>query len=72
MSKKIFMEGDEFSWRKIATCVILILFAWSVGGFLITHHHDEIPMSYQIIIETVILSYFAKDVLRKFKITQDK
>jgi len=60
MSLKIFMDGDEFSWRKGLTGLTALLFSTAVIGFLIKNDFQELPGSYQVIIGGVFAFYFGK------------
>jgi hypothetical protein len=67
----IFTENGEISWRKIMTAGALVSFLTSVFGYLIVHHFNELPPSYQAIIAGVFGFYFIKSFFRDIKIGKD-
>lgn len=63
----VFKENENYSWRKIMTGIVSVVFAAANIGYLITHNFDELPGSYQGIIAAVFAFYFMKETLRNFK-----
>lgn len=63
-----FLEGNQYSWRKIMTAICLIIFAAAEVGFLVTHHFEELPPSYQAINAGIFGFYFTKTILRNIKV----
>jgi len=63
----VFKENENYSWRKIMTGIVSVVFATACIGYLITHSFDELPGSYQGIIGGVFLFYFAKNAVRNVK-----
>jgi hypothetical protein len=66
----VFKENGGYSWRKLLTAIAAVVFAAANLGYLITHNFDELPGSYQAIIASVFVFYFAKETMRNIKITK--
>lgn len=63
----LFKENDgTYSWRKILTSIVALVFAFATLGFLFGL--PELPTSYQAIIAGVFTFYFMKQTLRNVKI----
>lgn len=64
MKYGIFEDKDgTFSFRKLMTAGVLVIFMYSVVGYL--HGLPEIPQSYQLIVAGVFAFYFGKEMLKK-------
>ena len=69
----IFKEADGvYSWRKILTAIVALIFATACIGYLITHNFDELPVSYWGTIAGVFAFYFMKETLRNVKFGVNK
>ena len=65
----IFMDKDEWSWRKLMTGGCLVVFMMAQIGYLVAHKfYDELPTAYWAVDVTVFSFYFLKDTLRNIKI----
>ena len=63
----IFMNQEEFSWRKAGTALCYLVFGTANIGYLITHKFDELPASYLYILAGVFAFYFGKELITGFK-----
>lgn len=69
---KIFNARNNISWRKISTCVVLVIFSIACIGYLIKKNFAELPKSYISIIGGVFAFYFVKSVREAISRTNTK
>ena len=60
----LFMEGQNYSWRKIMTACCLIVFIVAEVGFLVTHDFNELPASYTGVNGAVFGFYFMRRLFK--------
>lgn len=71
--KFIFTEnGNEFSWRKAVTALVVISYVIAHVGYSIKNGFAELPVSYIAIDSAVILFYFSKTAMRNLKLSTNE
>ena len=56
-----------YSVRKFGGYMALVILAYLIISFTIANDFKEVPVSYLVSIDVIILFYFAKDAIRNIK-----
>jgi len=69
----MFAELDSsFSVRKFWGITGALIFAFACVYYKVQNNGSELPIAYELILESIVVFYFAKETLRKIKIGTKK